>query len=491
MEQFYGTKMPVGTKLTTGQFVAMDTTMQADRMAVNHLNNGREKPLSADEIKTLRPALTDPTIQAAISHKPGDPYGGVQEQIANGNQHVAEYQKQMADAQAQKNQPAYDWAKSQLADVQEEHEKLKQFAADAFTEKQVNAFEKKSSDFGTTYSELQKKSIGASGEQATGLAASAKAMLDDPTNDYTATQKKQLGDLVTQNLAVAKADEDRQIRKEDREAATKEALKKADESGDVSQAADLLRTGNMDPSQLSKRAKSYQATLNEADKQEMAATGKHFDIAKAQTDFKFANNPATQNTLKYLNSLTGQDNKSGNLGELVSQSDKINRTEFPPINNAEAWAKINTGDSQMAAYYATVTEVADQVAKILQGGGSGSGTSDAKLVQAQALFNQKFTKDQVKGVSETLRNLLGNRKKEMIGDNRYLLKDFPQPQEQKQQPTKSAGLPANAPKGAIQRPSDLPKATGFGPGPDGKTLYWHDAAGNGLRKVNPGETPDE
>jgi hypothetical protein len=178
MEQFYGTKMPVGTKLTTGQFVAMDTTMQADRMAVNHLNNGREKPLSADEIKTLRPALTDPTIQAAISHKPGDPYGGVQEQIANGNAHVAEYQKQMADAQAQKNQPAYDWAKSQLQDVQEEHEKLKQFAADAFTEKQVTAYEKKQDE----------------GQDLAKKALEKPSLMEGNTSAYKAVFTKQMND---------------------------------------------------------------------------------------------------------------------------------------------------------------------------------------------------------------------------------------------------------------------------------------------------------
>ena len=191
----------------------------------------------------------------------------------------------------------------------------------------------------------------------------------------------------------------------------------------------------------------------------MEETGKHFNIAQASTDYKFANNPATQNTLKYLNSLTGEDNKSGNLGELVTQSNKINRTSFPPLNDAEAWSKLNlAGDAQMAAYYATVTEVADQVAKILQGGGSGSGTSDAKLVQAQALFNQKFTKPQVEGVATTLRTLLGNRKKEMIGNNRYLREQFGSPTS-----SVTGQQPTSAPSGASSEVYS----------PDGKTLIGH------------------
>lgn len=190
-------------------------------------------------------------------------------------------------------------------------------------------------------------------------------------------------------------------------------------------AVDLVE-GDMDPSQLSKRSKDYNEKLDEARSYSLAKYGRPFDLARAQSDYKFANNPATQNTLRYLNSLTGSDNKSGNLGELFRLSDTINRTEFPALNNAEAWARLQTGDPQMASYYSAVTEVADQVAKIVQGGGSGSGTSDAKLKQASELFSRGFTKDQIKGVSQTLRTLLANRKTELVGSNRYLLKQFGQ-----------------------------------------------------------------
>jgi hypothetical protein len=268
MEQFYGTKMPVGTKLTTGQFVAMDTTMQADRMAVNHLNNGREKPLSADEIRTLRPALTDPTIQAAISHKPGDPYGGVQEQIANGNAHVAIYQKDMADAQAEKNQPKYDWAKSQLADVQEEHEKLKQFAADAFTEKQVGAYEKKQDDFGSMISDLQKKADGAHGEDAASMAASVKARLDDPNENFTDKQKQAMNGIITQTTAAAKASQEFKTTTEKNKMDVSNAL----DTEDVPVLIKHAFAYDVDPNQLftmrkNTRAKFDAELFREADKQ--------------------------------------------------------------------------------------------------------------------------------------------------------------------------------------------------------------------------------
>jgi hypothetical protein len=190
--------------------------------------------------------------------------------------------------------------------------------------------------------------------------------------------------------------------------------------------ASQLVEGNEDPSQLTKRSKNYDATLAAADDYSMKHYGVHFSPAQASIDYKFATTPATQNTLKYLNSLTGADNRSGNLQQLIDQSTAIKRTQFPALNNTEAWVRLQAGDPQMAAYYATVTEVADQVAKIMQGGGTGGGTSDAKIKQASELFDKGFNKDQITAIGQQLRQLLANRKKELIGGNRYLVKQFPQ-----------------------------------------------------------------
>src|SRR5262249_49569195 len=148
-----------------------------------------------------------------------------------------------------------------------------------------------------------------------------------------------------------------------------------------------------------------------------------FDPSKSDMDYTYAKTTSTQNTLKYLNSLTGKDNQSGNLGELISLSDKIKRSQYPPINDVLAWSRLKAGDPQMAAYYGTVTEVADQVAKIMQGGAGGA-TSDAKMRQASELFSKGFNPEQIKTVSLELRKLLSNRKGELIGDNTFLKKQY-------------------------------------------------------------------
>lgn len=188
--------------------------------------------------------------------------------------------------------------------------------------------------------------------------------------------------------------------------------------------AKQLVDGDMDPSQLTKRGNDFYPIMNAANQYSQQQYGKPFDVAKATTDYKFANEPSTQNTLRYLNSLTGRNNAGGNLDKLINISDSVGRTRFPAINDVENWTRLQTGSQKIADYHTAVTEVADQVAKILQGGGSGSGTSDAKLNQAASLFASGFSADQLKGVASTLRDLLSNRKNELIGDNRYLQRYF-------------------------------------------------------------------
>jgi len=185
----------------------------------------------------------------------------------------------------------------------------------------------------------------------------------------------------------------------------------------------MLTEGYLDPSQLSKRTGTYNAQLRAADDYSMRVYGQHFNAAQAQIDYTYAHQKGTQDTLNYLNSLTGPDGKSGNLGELVRLSNSIPRGQFPPVNDVTQWAKLMTGNPQIAAYYGAITEVSDQVAKIMQGGGAG-GTSDAKMKQANDLFNKGFNAQQIGAVAGELQPLLSNRKTQLIGRNRYLLRQF-------------------------------------------------------------------
>lgn len=235
---------------------------------------------------------------------------------------------------------------------------------------------------------------------------------------------------------------------------------------DLSHPAMKLVDGTLAPQELSKRATkgsdSYNNIIKAADDYSLARYGKNFDFQKADNDWKYATQKGTQDTFKFLNSLTGRDNQSGNLGDLIKKSDSITRTDFPAINDKLAWARINAGDPSMAGYLTNVTEVADQVAKVLQGGGTGSGTSDTKLKQAQEMFRNGWSKDSMREVATTLRQLLGNRKSEMIGDNRYLQKQYGHGDTLNQPRTPPPGkFAAKDAQGNIIGYADDNKGTGF------------------------------
>lgn len=166
----------------------------------------------------------------------------------------------------------------------------------------------------------------------------------------------------------------------------------------VGSLAQQLVSGQLAPSELSKRTtgtSSYNDVLVAAGKL-TGADGKPFNIAKADIQYKYANNVQTKNTLNFLTSLVADTDAygnptTGNLDTLINLSNQRlaipNSTivaqpggqGLPALNNIAQWTKLQTGNPQIAAYYGALTEVSDQVAKILQGGGSGSGTSDAKL----------------------------------------------------------------------------------------------------------------
>jgi hypothetical protein len=216
-----------------------------------------------------------------------------------------------------------------------------------------------------------------------------------------------------------------QINKANADAA-KAAASINDQGDTVQSLAQQLVDGTLAPAELSKRATgqaSYNSILVAAGKLQ-GKDGKPFNIAQADIYYKKAQNPGVTATLDYLKALTGTNDSPGNLDQLRNLSSSISRTKFPALNNVALWTKLETGDPSIAAYHAVITEVADQVAKILQGGGTGSATSDAKLKQATSLFQSNFSVSQINAVVDAISPLLANRAKAVIGDNPYLLVNY-------------------------------------------------------------------
>lgn len=182
--------------------------------------------------------------------------------------------------------------------------------------------------------------------------------------------------------------------------------------------------GGQDPSQLTKRGKNYDANLKKANDYSFARYGKTFDLAKAQEDYKYANAKSTQDTLRLLRSLTGEDNKNagGTLSQLQSQFDALGNTRVPKMNELENWISQNEGKPEVTNFASTILGVSDEMGKILGGGVA----TDSSRQEAREILDKAFSGAQGRGAIAAIRGALANRQNSLTANNRYLMKDFGQ-----------------------------------------------------------------
>jgi hypothetical protein len=375
--------IPAGTLMPMSAATKLNSQAEKYGTTLSLLDMGKVAPLPDAVKDQLVSALKDPEVQHAVASNPGSPLAGLYEAQNNIGDHLMQADSMLDAAKASGNPQAIQAAQENVQNLKTIQQNVDQTINSGFTD----------------------------AERATYAKEKVAQQKADATEQHNIDR-----DAETKRHNIAE-----------------EQIKAAESMSSpeaVNAAADMLLNADEDPSQLSKRAKGYQPTMDAAAAKSWAQYGKPWSPADAAGEYKFATAKGTVDTLNYLTSLTGGPNVpgGGNLGELVKKSNQINRTEFPPLNDKLAWARLKTGDPAMAEYQTVVTEVADQVAKILQGGSGGGGTSDAKLHQAQELFDKGFTKDQIKGVANELLPLLNNRQKGMIGNNRYLQRKYYGPQ---------------------------------------------------------------
>jgi len=179
--------------------------------------------------------------------------------------------------------------------------------------------------------------------------------------------------------------------------------------------------GNEDPTQMTKRSKSYNQDLKMANAYSFARYGKPFDLAQAQSDYKYATAGGTQNTLKLLQSLTGDNkNNSGTFKQLEDRFNDLGNTQIPKVNNIFNWLSTNAGRPGIPAFDATLLGVADEYGKILGGGVA----TDSSRNEAKEIINKAFSDQQGKAALNAIRGTLANRQNAMVGDNRYLAKQY-------------------------------------------------------------------
>lgn len=106
-----------------------------------------------------------------------------------------------------------------------------------------------------------------------------------------------------------------------------------------------------------------------------------FDMEEAESTYQLAKSPGFQTTVRYM------DYVGTSVDRVLSSAQTLANGNIRAVN-----ALINSGKNQfnnvdLKKYQTDVLEMSDAIAKILQGGGTGSGTSDAKLKQAQQILS--------------------------------------------------------------------------------------------------------
>lgn len=239
--------------------------------------------------------------------------------------------------------------------------------------------------------------------------------------------------------------------------------------------------GGEDPSQMSKRGKGdqYRSDLKLANAYSQARYGKNFDMAQAQSDYKYANQKSTQDTIKLLQSLTGEDNKNngGTLKQLETDFDALGNLQIPKVNNVFNWLSENVGRPGVTNMQATLLGVADEYGKILGGGVA----TDSSRNEAKETINKAFSEQQGKGALARIRGTLANRQNALVGSNRYLTKQYGK----MDHPQGVAGAgSANVPdhKKAIMDAITFPgggKPADVKFGPQGQVIVWSGKPGDG------------
>lgn len=166
-----------------------------------------------------------------------------------------------------------------------------------------------------------------------------------------------------------------------------------------------------------------------------------FNWQQAESDYQFSKNPTFQNTIRFM------DSALESLPRLQKNFAKLANGGVTSINSLVNQGKKQFQDVDLNAAQKDAIFVGDEIAKILQGGGTGSGISDAKLKQAQDVFSSSDNPAVINSTINEINALLGYRRNALTrGTYRALPQSSPQSQSQGNQGDTQGnkGLPPGA-----------------------------------------------
>ena len=404
VKKYLGMNMPANTKLTSNQYAALDGQMNLTRNAVNVLNNSRDKELNDEQLKTLQPYLTDPTIQAAISHVPGSAYAGLLQYQQNADLHIQDLQAKAQVATAKKDQAGLDNITTQIDDITKEKQKVSAFTSQAVTEKQVEAYKKDSEEGIKWVDKILHDPTSLSGDKASGVIPQLQQALKTETDPGNKMK-------LTSAIDAAKLARDNYFEDMSRKATADQMAKQ----GDPVAAGRALADGKMTLADLRTRGTTADFLLKATD--EATKLDKNYNPADEVNFEHIAKSPQGATFFGSARSLLS---KGGTMDQLTDWGKKIPNNSLPTLNTAEDWIKLKEGKGPLAGYAALVLGVADDYGKVMGGGSASDNARDAAL----HLFAAAQTPEQRRDAINATLGAVGSQFDGRVGNNRFLAREY-------------------------------------------------------------------
>lgn len=175
-------------------------------------------------------------------------------------------------------------------------------------------------------------------------------------------------------------------------------------------AADMILKHQMAPEQMASLFGGF-GTQGQAFKRMVVTEARkmdpNFNWEQAASEYELSKSPGFQNTVRYMDSV------QNSMPQLQQRANQLSNGNVRSIN-----ALVNAGKNQfnnvdLKQFNVDRALVGDEIAKILQGGGTGNGTSDMKLKQAQDLISSSDSPQAIAATLNEVNKLIGYRRESL------------------------------------------------------------------------------
>lgn len=171
-------------------------------------------------------------------------------------------------------------------------------------------------------------------------------------------------------------------------------------------ATDAVIGGRMAPSQATQIYGGRNKEFSRALATNILQKAPDFNFQAAESNYQYGKNVGVQSSVRFSKSV------QESMPRLLQNAQTLANGNVRSFNALINAGKNQFNDVDLKRFQVDVLGVSDEIAKVLQGGGTGNATSDTKLKQAQQLLSTTDSPKAIAGALDELNTLLGFRIKE-------------------------------------------------------------------------------